>query len=174
MRSQHLPKIIIAILAVAVAASLGASPLLQKKEKKQEDKKTQDQSQEQPKEDKKPDAAAAGKNDQPAPLFGGKATLKSSRQSKDAQTMGFNGLDPDGKVEKAALAAPIGAIDTMNAQALIAYKPEKQELAKFVAEGKLKTAVPPAPPPAEKTDSKSDKDRDKDKDKDKDKKDKKK
>lgn len=104
----------------------------------------------QKKDEKKPDASkpeqpaqkkdeAKKDQDKPKDLFGGKkAGLKSSRQSSDEQTAGFNGLDPEGKVEKAALDAnPTGA-DTSDAQSLVAYAPNKEELNKFVNDGHLK------------------------------------
>src|SRR5437588_12174896 len=37
--------------------------------------------------------------DKPTPLFGGTIGLKSSRQTKDSATLGFNGVDPNGQVQ---------------------------------------------------------------------------
>jgi hypothetical protein len=96
-------------------------------------------------------------DDKAKPLFQGKSGFKSSRQTKDQATLGFNGLDPNGKVDQAMLnAAPTG-MDMVNAKSLIAFAPTKAELEKFLAEGSLKA---PAPKAAE---SKDKKDKDKDK-----------
>ena len=42
---------------------------------------------------------------QPAPLFGGQIGTKSSTNTKESATLGFNGVDPSGKVEKKMLGA---------------------------------------------------------------------
>ena len=92
---------------------------------------------------------AAGKPagaDKPAPLFGGSLNLKSSRQSKDSATMGFNGVDPNGQVQKSFLSAAANNTDRGKAQQMAAYKVDPQELAQFIQEGELNPAAAPAPP----------------------------
>jgi hypothetical protein len=75
----------------------------------------------------------------PKPLFGGQINLKSSRQSKDTATLGFNGLDPNGQVQKAFLNAAPTAADVAKAQQLTKTGVTKDELAFFVQEGGLNT-----------------------------------
>ncbi len=95
----------------------------------------------------KPDEGK-GKEGQPAgkeeeePLFKGKLGLKSSSQSKDQATLGFNGIGPDGKVQQAALEASPTGEDLLKAKQLSTYSVDSGELDYFLEEGKLK------PPPA--------------------------
>jgi hypothetical protein len=100
-----------------------------------DEKKQQDKSKEQ-----KKDGAKKEKEDAPKPLFGGSLGLKSSRQSKDSSTMGFNGLDPQGKVEKSMLAAAATNADLVNAKSLVAFAPIQKELDTFTQQGALKPA----------------------------------
>jgi len=81
-----------------------------------------------------PPTTAAAK---PKPLFGGSLTLKSSRQSKDATTLGFNGLDPNGEVQKAVLNADPTPDDTSAAQQLAAYQINPAQLDSFIKSGNL-------------------------------------
>jgi hypothetical protein len=48
---------------------------------------------------------------EPAPLFGGQIGIRSSQTKKESATLGFNGIDPSGKVESKMLAAGAGAND---------------------------------------------------------------
>ncbi len=89
----------------------------------------------------KPKPAAA--NDKPQPLFGGSLNLKSSRQSKDSATLGFNGLDPNGQVQKAALNSPAGTGDTLKAEEVARYRVDSSELSTFLQEGKLNQQAAP-------------------------------
>jgi hypothetical protein len=107
-----------------------------------DDKKQQDKSKEQKKSDAK---KVKEKEDAPKPLFGGSLGLKSSRQSKDSSTMGFNGLDPQGKVEKSMLATAATNADLVNAKSLIAFAPIQKELDVFTQQGGLKPATLPSP-----------------------------
>ncbi|MBZ5600102.1 MAG: hypothetical protein LAN83_17485 [Acidobacteriia bacterium] len=79
----------------------------------------------------------------PKPLFGGSLTLKSSRQSKDATTLGFNGLDPNGQVQKAVLDANPTPQDTAEAQQLAAYQVNPAQLDSFIKSGNLNESAPP-------------------------------
>jgi hypothetical protein len=76
-------------------------------------------------------------NDAPKPLFGGQVNLKSSRQSKDTATLGFNGLDPNGQVQKGFLAAAPTAADVAKAQQLTRTSVNQAELTAFMQEGGL-------------------------------------
>lgn len=79
----------------------------------------------------------------PKPLFGGSLNLKSSRQSKDATTLGFNGLDPNGQVEKSLLQANPTPQDTAEAQQLAAYQVNAARLDSFIKSGNLTETAPP-------------------------------
>jgi hypothetical protein len=95
--------------------------------------------------DSKKDEKDSGKTEAEAQpnLMGGKSLrLKSSRQEKDSATMGFNGLDPQGKVEKSMLASAATVVDLVNAKSLVAFAPVQKELDAFVQDGNLKTAAP--------------------------------
>ncbi len=78
----------------------------------------------------------------PKPLFGGSLTLKSSRQSKDATTLGFNGLSPNGDVSKAALDAQPTQDDEAAAQQLAAYQINPAQLDSFIKAGSLSETAP--------------------------------
>src|SRR5436190_2540998 len=54
--------------------------------------------------------------DKPTPLFGGTLNVKSSRQTKDTATLGFNGVDDNGKVQKSFLSAQASGADTAAVQ----------------------------------------------------------
>lgn len=73
----------------------------------------------------------------PRPLFGGQVNLKSSRQSKDTATLGFNGLDPNGQVQKGFLAAAPTSADVAKAQQLTRTGVNPTELTAFIQEGGL-------------------------------------
>ncbi len=73
----------------------------------------------------------------PKPLFGGQMNLKSSRQSKDTATLGFNGLDPNGQVQKGFLAAAPTSADIAKAQQLTRTGVNQTDLTAFLQEGGL-------------------------------------
>jgi hypothetical protein len=75
----------------------------------------------------------------PKPLFGGQVNLKSSRQSKDTATLGFNGLDPNGQVQKGFLTAAPTAADVAKAQQLTHTGVTQSDLTAFMQEGGLNT-----------------------------------
>jgi len=75
----------------------------------------------------------------PAPLFEGKSTLKSSRQGKETATAGFNGVNPDGEIQKTVLAAAPTAQDQAHVSAMSATSVDPVELAAFTKEGNLST-----------------------------------
>lgn len=110
-----------------------------KKDEKADKDKSKDKDKDKAKSDEKSD------EDKPKPLFQGNLGIKSSRQGKDSAALGFNGLDPEGKIEKAALNAPVTKADTLNAMALVAYNPSPEEYAKFMSEGNLKAGTPGQP-----------------------------
>ena len=75
---------------------------------------------------------------EPAPLFGGQIGIRSSQTKKESATLGFNGIDPSGKVESRMLAAGAGAKDIEQVRNMDAAHPTRIELAAFVKEGGLK------------------------------------
>jgi hypothetical protein len=94
------------------------------------------------KEASKDEKAAPKKEETPRDIMGGKSLgLKSSRQEKDSATMGFNGLDPQGKVEKSMLSASVTNANLVDAKSLVAFVPVQKELDAFVQQGNLKPAT---------------------------------
>ncbi len=75
---------------------------------------------------------------QPAPLFGGQLGVKSSSSTKESATLGFNGIDPSGKVEAQMLATHAGLADEAKARALAQLRPSQDALDAFLQEGGLK------------------------------------
>jgi hypothetical protein len=76
--------------------------------------------------------------DQPAPLFNGQLGVRSSQKTKESATMGFNGIDPSGKVERKMLAANPTARDVAQIQNMSALRPGPAELKAFLKAGGLK------------------------------------
>ena len=76
---------------------------------------------------------------EPAPLFGGKLGIKSSSNTKETATMGFNGIDPSGKVDAKMLATTPSAEHEAKAKQLAAMVPNSADLAAFLKEGGLKS-----------------------------------
>jgi len=84
--------------------------------------------------------------DKPTPLFGGTIGLKSSRQTKDSATLGFNGVDPNGQVQKAMLSAAATSTDAMKAQQLAQITVNPADLAQFLQDGGLNPNAAPQKP----------------------------
>ncbi len=127
-----------AVLAGALVLGVAYHPMTATAQGKS-DKKQQEKGKEAGKDEK-----AAPKKDAAAPrdIMGGKSLgLKSSRQEKDSATMGFNGLDPQGKVEKSMLSASVTNANLVDAKSLIAFVPVQKELDAFVQQGALKPAT---------------------------------
>ncbi|HMI53843.1 MAG TPA: hypothetical protein VK525_20175 [Candidatus Saccharimonadales bacterium] len=104
-------------------------------QKKKQDKNNQDPT--------SPPAKPPADDSKPAPLFGGTVNLKSSRQTKDSASLGFNGVDPNGQVAKSFLtASPTGA-DAAKAQTVAGYKVDPAELNKFIQDGSLNPSAAP-------------------------------
>jgi hypothetical protein len=74
----------------------------------------------------------------PAPLFGGQLNVKSSDRSKESATLGFNGIDPDGKVDAKMLSTNASAADAAKVQGMDANRPSGDQLDAFLQEGGLK------------------------------------
>ena len=73
----------------------------------------------------------------PAPLFGGKLGIRASQSTKESATLGFNGIDPSGKVDQQMLAAQPGAADVEKVKKLGEAQPTPADLEGFVKEGAL-------------------------------------
>jgi hypothetical protein len=86
-------------------------------------------------------------NSKPAPLFCGSLKITKAKQTGDNTSLGFNGLDPNGQIDKAALNGKVTADSTMKVRGMTAYLPGPGELARFQQDGGL-TTQPGAAPPA--------------------------
>ena len=75
--------------------------------------------------------------DKPTPLFGGTIGLKSSRQTKDSATLGFNGVNPDGTVQKAMLSAAVTPAAAVDAQKVAQINVTPADLVQFLQDGGL-------------------------------------
>jgi hypothetical protein len=76
---------------------------------------------------------------QPAPLFGGQIGTKSSTNTKESATLGFNGVDPSGKVEKKMLGANPSPKDVEAVNNMDSAHPSRTEQTAFVKQGGLKS-----------------------------------
>ena len=84
--------------------------------------------------EKKKDAPPA----EPAPLFKTKLGYKSSKTTKESTTLGFNGIDPSGKVDKQMLATTPTAADQANVKKMSENQPTPADLKAFIEQGGLK------------------------------------
>lgn len=71
-------------------------------------------------------------------LFKNKLGYQSSKQSKDSMTLGFNGIDPSGRVDKEMLAKQPSSADAAAVAKLSESRPSEAALRAFVREGGLK------------------------------------
>ena len=110
----------------------------QGQDKKKKDKSSTDSSQPN---DSKSDGTAKSEA-KPAPLFGGTLTVKSSRQTKDSATLGFNGVDDNGQVQKSFLSATASGADTSAVNKMTKTSVSPSELDEFIQQGGLNTSAP--------------------------------
>ena len=75
----------------------------------------------------------------PSPLFGGQLGIRSARTTKESATLGFNGIDPAGKVDQKMLATPVTPADVEKAKNLGQPRPAAADVQAFAREGGLKT-----------------------------------
>jgi hypothetical protein len=88
-------------------------------------------------------SCGGGANDsKPAPLFCGSLRITKAKQTGDNTSLGFNGVDPNGQVQKAALNATATPDSTRKAMGMAAYRPTPGELAGFQKDGGLTLATP--------------------------------
>jgi hypothetical protein len=81
-------------------------------------------------------------NNKPAPLFCGSLRITKAKQTGDNAALGFNGVDPNGQVQKAALSATATADSARKALGMTAYRPSPVELAGFQRDGGLTLVTP--------------------------------
>ena len=63
--------------------------------------------------------------------------IRSSQNTKESATLGFNGIDPSGKVNQKLLAANPTAADQEKVKNLSSQRPLPAELSAFLQEGGL-------------------------------------
>ena len=78
------------------------------------------------------------KKDEPAPLFGGKLGTKSSQKTKESATLGFNGIDPSGKVDQQMLSTSATPDHAAKVKKMSDQAPTTADLDVFIKEGGLK------------------------------------
>jgi len=72
-----------------------------------------------------------------APLFKSKLGYKSSKTTKESTTLGFNGIDPSGKVDQKMLSTSPGPKDQENVKHMSDSRPTAADLKSFLKEGGL-------------------------------------
>ena len=115
-----------------------AWPIQQQDDQKQDKKKQTQPSQGQQQQQQQSQQPSNQNNTQPAPLFQGQSNLKSSRQGKDATVLGFNGIGPNGQVEKKMLDSNATSEDEQKAAKLGSYTVSSADVNAFAEQGKLK------------------------------------
>jgi hypothetical protein len=73
------------------------------------------------------------------PLFQKKLGYKSSSTTKESTTLGFNGIDPSGKVDQKMLATAPTAADQDKVKKMSANQPSAADLKGFLKQGGLNT-----------------------------------
>jgi hypothetical protein len=85
-----------------------------------------------------PPKEAPKKKEEPIPLFSGKINTVSSQKTKESATLGFNGIDPSGKVDAKMLATPASSEHEAKVKKLAELAPTPADLDVFIKEGGLK------------------------------------
>jgi hypothetical protein len=85
----------------------------------------------------KKDALPSDQKQDSAPLFKGKLGYKSSKTTKESTTLGFNGIDPSGKVDAKMLATTPSSSDEENMKKMSEARPSAAELKAFQQAGGL-------------------------------------
>jgi hypothetical protein len=129
-------KLIPPVLFLLATAWPIQQPADQKQNKKNQNPPAQGQQQQQ--QQQQPQQQSNQNNAQPAPLFQGQSNLKSSRQGKDATVLGFNGIGPNGQVEKKMLESNATSEDEQKAAKLASYTVSSADVNAFAEQGKLK------------------------------------
>ena len=129
---------IVGNLLLAVLLLSTAWSMQQQNDQKQNTKNQTQPAQGQQPQQTQPQQQGNQTNSQPAPLFQGQSNLKSSRQGKDATVLGFNGIGPNGQVEKKMLESNATSEDEQKAAKLGSYSVNSADVNAFAEEGKLK------------------------------------
>jgi len=129
-------KLIPPVLFLLATAWPIQQPTDQKQNKKNQNPPAQGQQQQQQQQSQQPQSNQT--NTQPAPLFQGQSNLKSSRRGKDATVLGFNGIGPNGQVEKKMLESNATSEDEQKAAKLASYTVNSAEVNAFAEQGNLK------------------------------------
>ena len=74
-----------------------------------------------------------------APLFKNKIGARSSKTTKESTTLGFNGIDPSGKVDQKMLATSPTSKDEESMKKMSANRPTAADVKAFLQEGGLNT-----------------------------------
>jgi len=77
------------------------------------------------------------KKDEPAPLFDGKLGTRSSQKNKESATLGFNGIDPSGKLDQKMLNTPATPETEAKVKKMAELAPGSADLDAFIKEGGL-------------------------------------
>jgi hypothetical protein len=77
------------------------------------------------------------KKDEPAPLFGGKLGTHSSQKTKESATLGFNGIDPSGKVDAQMLSTSATSDHQARVAKMAESAPSAPDLEAFIKQGGL-------------------------------------
>ena len=86
---------------------------------------------------KKDTPPPADQKEESTPLFKKKLGYRSSKTTKESTTLGFNGIDPSGKVDQKMLSTSPGSKDQENVQKMAANRPTATALKSFLQEGGL-------------------------------------
>jgi len=78
------------------------------------------------------------KGKQKGGLFSNKLGYKGSQASKESTTLGFNGIDPSGKVDKDMMAKVPTAADQDKVKLMAQNRPQPNDLKAFLQQGGLK------------------------------------
>ena len=79
----------------------------------------------------------ADQKQESAPLFQKKLGYKSSSSTKESTTLGFNGIDPSGKVDQKMLATTPTGADLEKVKKMSSAQPVPTDLKNFLKEGGL-------------------------------------
>jgi hypothetical protein len=87
--------------------------------------------------EKKDAPPPADQKEDSSPLFKKKLGIKSSNTTKGSTTLGFNGIDPSGKVDQKMLSTSTQTADQEKVKNMSANRPTAADLKSFVQEGGL-------------------------------------
>ena len=81
--------------------------------------------------------ATSDQKQESTPLFKKKLDYTSSKKTKESTTLGFNGIDPAGKVDQKMLATTAQSADQQNVKKMTDNRPTPADLKAFLDEGGL-------------------------------------